>query len=61
MCQEKCPVKINTGELIKQLRSDEMAAAPRASAAAMVGGLGWIGMGLVGWAAVTVLFCIFMT
>ncbi|KAI3429690.1 hypothetical protein D9Q98_005775 [Chlorella vulgaris] len=35
MCQEKCPVKINTGELIKQLRSDEMAAAPRASAAAM--------------------------
>lgn len=31
MCQEKCPVKINTGELIKQLRSDDMAAAPRAS------------------------------
>ena len=36
MCQEKCPVKINTGELIKQLRSDEMAEAPRASAVAMV-------------------------
>lgn len=38
MCQEKCPVKINTGELIKQLRSDEMAEAPRASKMAMVGG-----------------------
>lgn len=31
MCQEKCPVKINTGELIKQLRSDDMDQAPRAS------------------------------
>lgn len=31
MCQEKCPVKINTGELIKQLRSDEMAEKPRQS------------------------------
>lgn len=31
MCQEKCPVKINTGELIKQLRSEDMAEAPRAS------------------------------
>lgn len=36
MCQEKCPVKINTGELIKQLRSDEMAEARRASGLAMV-------------------------
>eukprot|EP00887_Chlorella_sp_A99_P004004 scaffold11.g4004.t1 len=35
MCQEKCPVKINTGELVKQVRSAEMGAAPRASAAAM--------------------------
>lgn len=34
MCQEKCPVKINTGELIKQIRSDDMAAQPRASAVA---------------------------
>lgn len=25
MCQEKCPVKINTGDLIKQLRSNELA------------------------------------
>jgi ferredoxin len=24
MCQEKCPVKINTGEMIKQIRADEM-------------------------------------
>ena len=36
MCQEKCPVKINTGELVKQLRSDDMAAAPKASRVAMV-------------------------
>ncbi len=37
MCQEKCPVKINTGELVKQLRSEEMAEGhPRASAVAMV-------------------------
>ncbi|KAL4426062.1 hypothetical protein ABPG77_007858 [Micractinium sp. CCAP 211/92] len=36
MCQEKCPVKINTGELVKQLRSEEMAEGhPRASAVAM--------------------------
>jgi D-lactate dehydrogenase len=34
--QVKCPVKINTGELIKQLRSEDMAQAPRASAVAMV-------------------------
>jgi D-lactate dehydrogenase len=38
MCQEKCPVKINTGELVKQLRSDDMAAMPRASKVAMVSG-----------------------
>ncbi len=39
MCQEKCPVKINTGELVKQLRSEEMAEGhPRASAVAMVRG-----------------------
>ncbi len=25
MCQEKCPVKINTGELIKELRKEDMA------------------------------------
>jgi len=24
MCQEKCPVKINTGELVKSLRADAM-------------------------------------
>ena len=36
MCQEKCPVKINTGELVKQLRSEEMAEMPRASGLAMV-------------------------
>lgn len=34
--QEKCPVKINTGDLIKQLRSEEMAQAPKASKVAMV-------------------------
>lgn len=36
MCQEKCPVKINTGELIKQVRAAELhpEAAPRAAAAA---------------------------
>ena len=39
MCQVKCPVKINTGELIKQLRSDELEGGghPRATKAAMVG------------------------
>ena len=40
MCQEKCPVKINTGELVKQLRSEDMAAMPRASKVAMVSG--WV-------------------
>ncbi|KAH7615608.1 hypothetical protein Ndes2526B_g09647 [Nannochloris sp. 'desiccata'] len=34
MCQEKCPVKINTGELIKQIRSEDMEKMPRASAVA---------------------------
>lgn len=34
MCQEKCPVKINTGDLIKHIRSEEMKHAPRSSAAA---------------------------
>ncbi|GAX77289.1 hypothetical protein CEUSTIGMA_g4735.t1 [Chlamydomonas eustigma] len=34
MCQEKCPVKINTGDLIKHIRSEEMSQAPRSSAAA---------------------------
>ena len=24
MCQEKCPVKINTGDMIKQIRAEEM-------------------------------------
>ena len=32
MCQEKCPVKINTGDLIKKLRSKDMKEATRASA-----------------------------
>ncbi len=38
MCQVKCPVKINTGELIKQIRSDELegGAHPRAEKAARV-------------------------
>jgi hypothetical protein len=35
MCQEKCPVKINTGDLIKHIRAEEMKQAPRASATAM--------------------------
>lgn len=34
MCQVKCPVKINTGELVKSLRAGDAAAAPRASALA---------------------------
>lgn len=38
MCQVKCPVKINTGELIKQLRSEELEGGdhPRATKAAKV-------------------------
>jgi len=34
MCQEKCPVKINTGEMIKSLRSQAMDADARAGRAA---------------------------
>jgi D-lactate dehydrogenase len=34
MCQEKCPVKINTGEMIKSLRAQHMDGDARASAAA---------------------------
>ena len=34
MCQAKCPVKINTGELVKSLRAEDAAAAPRSSALA---------------------------
>ena len=51
MCQEKCPVKINTGELVKALRAEDMAARPRASAVAMVRvGAVWGAMGRQGWA-----------
>jgi D-lactate dehydrogenase len=44
MCQEKCPVKINTGELVKSLRAEDVGNAPRAAALALtlsrhVGGL----------------------
>lgn len=36
MCQEKCPVKINTGELVKSLRADDVVEShPRAAALAM--------------------------
>ncbi|KAG2497441.1 hypothetical protein HYH03_004596 [Edaphochlamys debaryana] len=35
MCQEKCPVKINTGDLIKSIRADQMQSEPRASSTAM--------------------------
>ena len=31
MCQEKCPVKINTGELVKHIRSEAMDEMPKAS------------------------------
>jgi D-lactate dehydrogenase len=34
MCQVKCPVKINTGDLVKSLRAADAAAAPRANALA---------------------------
>ena len=37
MCQEKCPVKINTGELIKAIRAEEMSKETTASNLAMVG------------------------
>ena len=36
MCQEKCPVKINTGELIKAIRAEEMSKQTTASSLAMV-------------------------
>lgn len=36
MCQEKCPVKINTGELIKSIRSEELKEWKKASNGAMV-------------------------
>lgn len=35
MCQQKCPVKINTGELIKSLRAEELAADASASGVSM--------------------------
>ncbi|GIL81459.1 hypothetical protein Vretimale_972 [Volvox reticuliferus] len=35
MCQEKCPVKINTGDMIKSLRAEHMKEAKSASGAAM--------------------------
>ncbi|GBG00279.1 glycolate dehydrogenase, partial [Raphidocelis subcapitata] len=35
MCQEKCPVKINTGELIKQLRSQELSESSAATGTGM--------------------------
>lgn len=36
MCQEKCPVKINTGELVKSLRADDVVEShPRAAALAL--------------------------
>jgi len=31
MCQEKCPVKINTGELIKSIRAEQLSGEPRVS------------------------------
>jgi L-lactate utilization protein LutB len=36
MCQEKCPVKINTGELVKHIRAEQMSEWKRASDGAMV-------------------------
>ena len=35
MCQQKCPVKINTGELVKSIRSEELKDAAAANGAAM--------------------------
>lgn len=37
MCQEKCPVKINTGELIKSLRAEHMKDDKFGNSVAMVG------------------------
>ena len=36
MCQVKCPVKINTGELIKSIRAEELGTATRANKIASV-------------------------
>ena len=35
MCQEKCPVKINTGELIKSIRAEEIKASGTSRADAL--------------------------
>ncbi len=35
MCQEKCPVKINTGDLIKHIRSQELAQSSLATGSGM--------------------------
>lgn len=37
MCQVKCPVKINTGELIKHIRHENLGDQSRAQKVAMVG------------------------
>ena len=37
MCQEKCPVKINTGELIKSLRAEDLKNARATNSVSMVG------------------------
>lgn len=36
MCQVKCPVKINTGDLIKSIRKEQLGQDSRASKTAMV-------------------------
>ena len=36
MCQVKCPVKINTGDLIKSIRKEQLGQESRASKTAMV-------------------------
>lgn len=36
MCQVKCPVKINTGELIKHIRHENLGTQTRAQKTAMV-------------------------
>lgn len=38
MCQEKCPVKINTGDLIKHMRKEELEKNKTAGGMAMVCG-----------------------
>mmetsp|Transcript_11821 Transcript_11821/g.30188 ORF Transcript_11821/g.30188 Transcript_11821/m.30188 type:complete len:1140 (+) Transcript_11821:170-3589(+) len=42
MCQEKCPVKINTGELIKSLRAEEMSDKANASAMLVAKNFGFV-------------------